>query len=197
MEIGSFAVLVAFLCALFYTAFFHKPSRWALRFLRKSPHILLSFSNLCVCVCVFFSFIFMLISGSSLPTPRANLAPFGIDFGAIRGPIFPRFPPPALNSCRDFARNFARNLQRPCREITRNAKNMQRTSNKLMQRTFPKARSQAAYSILRRDNNHLVFQRFTWLRFTWLQRECDTMKYKLELDDMAPLRAGWEATNCI
>ena len=30
---------------------------------------------------------------------------------------------------------------------------MQRTSNKLMQRAFPKAKSQAAYSILRHDSN--------------------------------------------
>jgi hypothetical protein len=76
-----------------------------------------------------------------------------MDFDAIFGSAFPRFPPPAPNSCRDFARNFARNLQRTTKKLTRNAKNLQRTSNTLMQTTFPKVKSQAAYSILRRDSN--------------------------------------------
>ena len=88
-----------------------------------------------------------------LADPWARLAPFRIHFGAICGQPFPRFPPPALNSCRDFARNFARNLQRTSKELTRNAKHLQRTSKKLMQRTFPKVKSQAAYSILRRNSN--------------------------------------------
>ena len=64
---------------------------------------------------------------------------------------FPCFPPPAPNSCRDFARNFSRNWQRTIEKVTRNAKNLQRTSNKLLQTTFPQAKSQAAYSIFRRD----------------------------------------------
>ena len=50
-------------------------------------------------------------------------------------------------------KKLAENLQRTIKKLTRNAKNLQRTSNKLMQRTFPKAKSQAAYSILRRDSN--------------------------------------------
>ena len=45
-------------------------------------------------------------------------------------------------------KKLAENLQRTSKQLTRNAKNLQRTSNKLMQRTFPKAKSQAAYSIL-------------------------------------------------
>ena len=101
----------------------------------------------------FYLFIFMLIFGYPLPTPWARLAQILIDFGAIFGLTFPRFPPPALNSCRDFARSLARNLQRTSKTLKRNAKDLQRTSNKLMQRTFPKAKSQAAYSILRRDSN--------------------------------------------
>ncbi len=50
-------------------------------------------------------------------------------------------------------KKLAENLQRIIKKVTRNAKNLQRTSNKLMQRTFPEAKSQAAYSILRRDSN--------------------------------------------
>ncbi len=50
-------------------------------------------------------------------------------------------------------KKLAENLQGTIKKLTRNAKNLQRTSNKLMQRTFPKAKSQAAYSILRRDSN--------------------------------------------
>ena len=90
------------------------------------------FSQLCVCVCVFFYlFIFLLIFGYPLPTPRASLASFWIDLGAIVGLAFPRFPPPALNSCRDFAINFARNLQRTCRELSRNLQEMRRTCGEL------------------------------------------------------------------
>ena len=48
-------------------------------------------------------------------------------------------------------KKFAENLQRTIKKVTKNAKNLQRISNKLMQRTFPQAKSQAAYSILRRD----------------------------------------------
>ena len=50
-------------------------------------------------------------------------------------------------------KKLAENLQRTSKKLTRNAKNLQRTSNNLMQRTFPKAKYQAAYSFLRRDSN--------------------------------------------
>ena len=50
-------------------------------------------------------------------------------------------------------KKLAENLQRTSKKLTRNAKNLQRTSKKLRRRTFPKAKSQAAYSILRRDSN--------------------------------------------
>ena len=56
-------------------------------------------------------------------------------------------------------RNNAELQQRSCKKLLKQktskklAKNLQRTSKKLMQRTFPKAKSQAAYSILRRDSN--------------------------------------------
>ena len=79
---------------------------------------------------LYFS-IFLLIFGYPLPTPWARFAPFWIDFGTILGLTFPRFPPPALNSCRDFARNFARNLQRTFRELSKNLQEMQRTCREL------------------------------------------------------------------
>jgi hypothetical protein len=52
-----------------------------------------------------------------------------------------------------FRKKVAENLQRTTKTFTRNAKNLQRNGKKLMQRTFPKAKPQAAYSILRRDSN--------------------------------------------
>ena len=113
-------------------------------------------SNLCACVCVFsiFSY-FCWFSGT--PTPWARLALVWIDFGAIWGLTFP-----ALSAARaelmqrlrkKLRKKLAENLQRTSKQLTRNAKNLQRTSKKLMQRTFPKATSQAAYSIHRRDSN--------------------------------------------
>ena len=137
MEIGSFSVFVAFRCALFYTTFssllffFQNTSVNAQplsppffeEIAAHKKYLFVSHVRVCVCV-IFYFFIFLLISGYPLPTPWARLAPFWIDLGAICGPTFPRFPPPALNSCRDFkgnfARNFARNLQRTCRELARN-----------------------------------------------------------------------------
>ena len=128
MEIGSFAVLVAFLCALFYTRFYHffffqKPSVNAQPlslplFEEIAAHNkYMFFLNFVFAFAFFLSSIFLLIFGYPLPTPWARLAPCWIDVGAIVGATFPRFPPPALNSCRDLARNFARN-------------NLQRTSTK-------------------------------------------------------------------
>ena len=91
----------------------------------------------------FYFFIFLLIFGNPLPTPWARFAPFWIDFGDIVGSTFP-----ALSAAR------AELLQRLRKKLRRElADNLQRTSNKLMQRTFPKAKSQAAYSIHRRDTN--------------------------------------------
>ena len=89
-----------------------------------------------ILICVFaFAFvqflIFLLIFGYPLPTPWTRLAQFWIDVGTIVGPTFPRFSPPALDSCRDLARNFARNLQRTCRELARNVQEMQRTFREL------------------------------------------------------------------
>jgi hypothetical protein len=44
-------------------------------------------------------------------------------------------------------KKLAENFQRTIKKLTRNAKNLQRTSNKLMQRTFPQTKSQAAVSV--------------------------------------------------
>ena len=127
MDIGSCSVFVAFRCALFYTTFLSflfltsvnaQPLSCRFFFLRRSPHIKKTsvFSFLCLRLRFFYFLIFLLIFGYTLPTPWARLAPFGIDLGTILGLTFPRFPPPALNSCRDFARN----LQRTGRELAEN-----------------------------------------------------------------------------
>ena len=106
---------------------------------------------------VFYTFIFLLIFGYPLPTPWARLALFWIDVGAIVGLTFPAFSAARaelLQSLRKKLRKkLAENLQRTSKQLPINAKNFQRTSNKLMQRNFPKAKSQAAYSIHRRDSN--------------------------------------------
>ena len=120
MEIDSFAVLVAFLCALFYTRcsspLFFKTSVHAQPL---SPpffeEIAAHKKYMCFVIFVFafcfFYFVHIYVDfWIPLPTSWARLASFWSDFGAIFGSTFPRFPPPALNSCRDLARN----LQRTC-----------------------------------------------------------------------------------
>ena len=122
-----------------------------------AAHKKMLFSHLCVCVCVCSICLYLLIFGYPLPTPWARLALFWIDVGDICGLTFP-----ALSAARaellqrlhkKLRKKLAENLQRTSKQLTRNAKNLQRTSKKLMQRTFPKAKSQAAYSIHRRDSN--------------------------------------------
>ena len=78
--------------------------------------IIFFFSFWCLRLHFFYFFIFLLIFGYPLPTPWARFAPFWIGFGSNFGSTFPRIPPPAPNSCRDFARNFPRT----CRELAEN-----------------------------------------------------------------------------
>ena len=114
IEIGEVSVLVAFRCALFYTtilSFFcttsvnaqplNPPFFEEITALKKGVF----FSFVCLRFRFFYLFILLLTFWYPLPTPWARWAPFWIDCGAIVGLTFPRFPPPALNSCRDFARN--------------------------------------------------------------------------------------------
>ena len=109
------------------------------------------FSFWCLRLHFFYFFIFLLIFGYPLPTPWARLAPFWIDFGAIVGLTFPAHCAARAEILKRLRKKLR--MQRSSKQLARNAKNLQRTSNKLMQRTFPKAKSQAAYSILRRDSN--------------------------------------------
>ena len=160
MEICSFAVLVAFLCALFcvtsamqgillvclcaiaqlvslcsvlYNVVIIFCNKTSVNAQPLSPSLFEEITAhkkktkcshvSCLRLRFFLCFIFVSIFGYHLPTPWARLASFWIDCVAIVGPTFPRFPPPALNSRRDFARNFARILQRTCRELSRNLQN--------------------------------------------------------------------------
>ena len=130
MAIDSFAVLVAFLYALFYTTclsfllfFFSKKT--SVNTQPLNPSFLQEFGF--VAFVFFYVFIFLLIFGYPLPTSWARLVSFWIDVDVIVGLTFPRFPLPALNFCRAFARN----LLRTYRELARNLQEMRRTCREL------------------------------------------------------------------
>ena len=74
-------------------------------------------------------------------------------FCCFFGLTLPVLSAPRAELLQRLRKKLAENLQRASKKLTRNAKNLQGTNNKLMQRTFPKAKSQTAYSILRRDSN--------------------------------------------
>ena len=127
MESGAFAVLVAFLCALFYTLVNAQP---------LNPPFFV------------FAFLFFHISADF----RVLLADALGQIRSILDRLWCHFE--LLQRLRKkILKKLAGNLQRTIKKLTRNAKNLQRTSNKPMRKTFPKAKSQAAYSILRRDSN--------------------------------------------
>ena len=126
-------------------------------FLRKSTHInkYMFVSHFCVCVCVFqffhISVDFRVPLADALGQIGSILDRFGCHFWS-NFPAFSAARAELLQRLRKKLRKkLAENLQRTSKQLTRNAKNLQRTSNKLMQRTFPRAKYQAAYSICRRD----------------------------------------------
>ena len=107
-------------------------------------------SHLCVCVCVF---LFVHIS-FDFRVPLADaLSQIGIIFGSTFPALFAARTELLQRLRKNIRKKLAETSQRTSKKFTRNAKNLQRTSNKIIQRTFPKAKSQAAYSILRRDSN--------------------------------------------
>ena len=127
--------------------------------MRKSPHIKKGLVSPFVCWRFLNNSsvsIFMLIPG----TPCRPPGPDWLHLGSMCVPLWSNFPvfsavcAELLQRLRKKLRKkLAENLQRTSKKLTRNAKNFQRTSKKLMQRTFPNLKSQAAYSIIRRDSN--------------------------------------------
>ena len=121
MEVGTFAVLVAFLCAMFYTISLSRPAVKPRRFLRKSPHIRNNkFLFALVCLRLHFFLLFILLLIVDFRVALADpLAQIGSILDRTRCHCWSNFPAcsaAALNSCRDLARNFARN----CRELAEN-----------------------------------------------------------------------------
>ena len=114
-------------------------------------------SHLCVCICVLlFAHIyvdFRVPLADALGQIGSMLDRFCCFFG-LTIPAFSHARAELLQKLRKKLRKeLAENLQRTSKQLTRNAKNMQRTRKKCMQRTFPKTQSQRANSIHRRDGN--------------------------------------------
>ena len=106
---------------------------------------------MCVCVCVFLSFYISVDFRVPLADPLGQIGSILDRFGYHCLSNFPAFSAARAELLqrlrKKLRKKLAENLQGTSKKLTRNAKNLQRTSNKLMQRTFSKAKSQAAYSI--------------------------------------------------